>query len=373
LLILGLLTSAVAAAQDDEDPSRPTVPSYKIRLSLSEFSVLHGAAVTGVDTYGGDADFQLKLIKDGQDVFSEVTIQNPRLLEVWGLWMAEWTSRLVSTIDAHRLDSTGQMALDLAKAVTLKLQEVKKSPIYAPVTVPGTLAEAEGKLCLETDHGRYILNDVDHTRFGGVLAHPVTVTGYHKVAGQLEVVRLIERKPNTVQMFVMSQCPFGKMAERSILNYLKSGHGPVRRPRLEVHYIFYSQPPEAGRKEGPSTFTSLHGEKEIEEDLVQMLIRDEYDPFFEEYLAQRASSEAPWSELAQSVGLSSSEIEYIRERSHTDRQALIEKEYKYATEQYQILDGSPTFVWDDRRVLDVRTIKYFADFQFSSPTCSESN
>src|SRR6185503_5003946 len=80
---------------------------------------------------------------------------------------------------------------------------------------------------------------------------------------------LREVHANTLDLFVMSQCPFGRQAVHSVVEELlqqPSGN----RPALRVRYIFYEQKD----AQGNTSFTSLHGEPEIVENLVQIVLQE---------------------------------------------------------------------------------------------------
>ena len=112
--------------------------------------------------------------------------------------------------------------------------------------------------------------------------------------------------------------------------------------------------------EGKDTFVALHGEPEIVENLAQMVIRDRSPEVFRKYLGLRAANAAvPFAKLAVQAGLKESEVRDIGQTMVREREALILKEYEYATGRYGITDGSPTYVWESERVADLRRIEAF--------------
>ena len=112
--------------------------------------------------------------------------------------------------------------------------------------------------------------------------------------------------------------------------------------------------------EGKETFWSLHGEPEIQENLAQMILRDEHPQVFREYLRLRAAlPAAPFVKLAAQAGLKELDVQSVEQTIARDRDALIRKEYDYATGRYGIMDGSPTFVWESERVTDLRKVEAF--------------
>jgi len=357
------------------NPIEAQFPRYELRLSPIEFSVLHGAALDGVSKYGGDADFEVKLAKEsGDEIITTVTITNPRLLDVWTFWMAEKTAQLLNHADLDQLDESAKVALKAVQTINAKLVEAKQDPIYEITIVTGLVVSDKNGLRIDTDAASVRISSEESGDLTHWMGKPVLATGYVKTPGVMDVEHVVEYKPNTLEVFVMSQCPFGTQAEYSIIKYL---HGLPHReevPHLEVHYLFYEKPPES-RSDGkpmdggtPSYF-SLHGEREVEENLVQIVLRDDHPELFFDYLLHRASSEMPWPDLAMEVGLGMDDVAVVRDRIVSERDALIQAERDYCIKNYQISDGSPTFVWESRLAPDIHKVKPFAKLDFSAPKC----
>lgn len=344
-------------------------PRFELRASSLEFSLLHGAAQAGVTRYGGDAGFRIELAKEGGQVVTTVTIDNTKLLDVWTYWSAEHTSNLLSLVDLDDLDPDSKLALRTAQSVNAKLAWSKANPIYDPLTLGGSLVADDGGIVLRTEQGvARVIGELaaELASFGG---RDVVATGFVKTAGEMEVTRFAELKPDTLELFSMAHCPFGKRAERAVIEFLRTL--PEReRPMLEVRYIFYEKPSaDAG---AAPTYTALHGEKEVHESLVQMLIRDLLPWMFHDYLLARVESDAPWQELAAKVGIAPDDVALIEQRAAAERDELIRAELDYATHRHAIRDGSPTYVWEGRVVQDVRSVSAFRSLTFDSPaaTCS---
>jgi hypothetical protein len=161
-------------------------------------------------------------------------------------------------------------------------------------------------------------------------------------------------------------CPFGQSAETKLYSFLE-GTNVVQKPKLEIHYLFYKQ-----QKDGRDLFTSLHGEDEITENLVQIVIRDRFPPLFEHYVRQRANGgHLPWRKLLEQVGLAKPTIDEIEATITSQRDSLIQAEYNFVTGQYGIYDGSPSYVWESERVMDLAKIEPFKGLSgFSGEPCS---
>jgi len=358
-----------AAPADDPAPVlAPQTPRFELRLSLIEFSIFHAAALGGVSRYGGDADFRIKLAKEGDQIVTLVTIDTPRLFDVWTYWMAEKSAELLGLTDVDNLGDDAKLALKTAQALNAKLAVAKQNPLYDPRTFAGKLVEHDGALELEAEEGRARIRGELSDELASWKDRSVVAAGYVKAAGELEVTHFVELKQNTLELFTMADCPYGKQAESSLIQYVR-GLPKVRLPpQIEVRYIFYERPP--SEPDGKPTYWSLHGEKEIQETLVQILIRDMFPWLLQDYLLERTTSGAPWEEIAKKLGLGEADLDVIRIRAKDERDELIRAEYEYATKNFGIRDGSPAYVWEGRTVSDIRSLKAFEGLEFTSPTCS---
>jgi hypothetical protein len=182
-----------------------------------------------------------------------------------------------------------------------------------------------------------------------------------KIPGQLDVTRVIGKRHNSLELFVMSLCPFGQKAEKSLFAFLASTNASPNL-HLDVHYIFYSQ-----QKDGKQVFTSLHGEEEVMEDLVQMTLRDHYPALFRPYLELRTSSGgASWEKLLEQLTSDPLKAE-IEKLIANHREQMILSEYSYAVGRYDITDGSPSYVWEGERVKDLRALEEFMGLSGATP------
>jgi hypothetical protein len=342
---------------------------YEISLSADEFSVLHSAAQSGIANYGGDADFRVRISRVGTDVAWLVTITNPRLIEVWRLWMSEKTAQLLGAVDVDGLDDMSKRALRATQLVNAKLVHAASNPIWDPITVIGAVTEDSGSLYIEAPDARYSISGERTLPLAAMKDRVVVARGFNKAAGQLEVTAFAEQQSNTLEVFVMSHCPFAQHALVEIIEYLERSaeiNGPPvgePHPRLVVRYILYKQ------REGERLlYTSMHGTPEIEEDLVQMVIRDSFPEHFESYLLKRAEvgQGKDWRQVLLDVGLEVPAIESIETLIAESREDLIAKEYDYVAGTLGVYDGSPTYFWEGRPTPDIRKIPVFSSMQVSS-------
>ena len=387
----------------------------------------------GLLKYGGSGDFQLKMAKEGSNVVWNVTIDNPRLMELLGIFVGEKTIKLVQSIDPNNLDPNQKIALDAIKSLSQKLEFAQKHPVWDSLKLSGAVVHQGTNWLLQTKDDSFKLTgdklaslfenpatgSTGHwpvpsgdppdgtgeanitnghtgsrhtialvpvggstTGAGGSPAPPIFQTpaerfknwngrvvvadGFVKVPGEFEVTRFLAKRENTLELFVMSFCPFGQKAEAKLLAFLASTNATAK-PRLDVHYIFYKQ-----QKDGKDVFVSLHGEDEVVEDLVEMALRDHYPQFFQTYLQLRASNgSTPWKKLISQVGLRPSDEAEIEKLITTQREQMIRSEYDYAAGRYEITDGSPSYVWESERVPDLKKIAAFKGLdEINVETCS---
>ena len=377
LAILCLLSFVPPSALAQDDPPSlqgraVTSHRYEITLSADEFFFLHGAAFAGVKKYGGDADFRVRINRVDNDAEWLVTVTNPRLMDVWSHWMAEKTADLVGMVDIDRLDDASRYAFRVVRSINAKLAQAKTNPIWDPITVVGRVTEKDGARYIEGKESKYELTGNKGQALAALGGQSVVVRGLNKTVGTLEVDGFALWPENTLEICAMSFCPFAQRAIQSVIHYLgrdasatsANNNRPVR---LNVRYIFYRK-----LQDGKPVFSSMHGDREVNENLVEMTIRDMYGAQYQEYLLRRAEAgnDTDWKKLASECGLAALEIEQIETVITNTRDELIEREYGYVAGTLGILDTSPTFVWEGQPVPDLRKISQFAGLMYSSERCS---
>ncbi len=93
-------------------------PHYVLSLNLNEYAILNVSEMDGLQKYGGSGDFRLNMAKVGSNVVWNVTVDNPRLMELLGVFVGERTIKLVQSIKADALESDQRVALDCVKSLT---------------------------------------------------------------------------------------------------------------------------------------------------------------------------------------------------------------------------------------------------------------
>lgn len=302
----------------------------------------------------------------GRDSVWSVTIGREELVDSLD---ALTTHRIAATLasqgGAAALGDSARMAVRLARSVQTKLRAARENPVWDAVIVSGALARVDSTWVVRTDSGAVRLDLSNMSPVAPELAGRVVVAkGAVRKPDVVDVLRLFERKSNTLEVFVMSLCPFGRKTEKEILTRVQ-GAAPGAAPVVEVRYIFYNETPGRGR-----SYASMHGEKEIAEDLVQIVIREDFPKAYHRYLLLRADSDEPWATLASRAGLDFSAIRRIEQRVRNERKALIDREYEYVAGTHDVYDRSPSYVWEGRVVRNLQSVPFFADAVRDSASCS---
>lgn len=168
-----------------------------------------------------------------------------------------------------------------------------------------------------------------------------------------------EAKPGVMEIFVMSQCPYGVMAENLVLKAQKDGKLPKDK-EIKIRYIVdYSA--ERG-------FSSLHGSAEWEENIRQLLVAKYYPNKYWKYLEIRNKDyqSSRWDKALEEAGINAKKI---MKKFDTEGIELLKKEAEY-TKAYSI-NASPSFLWEGKVLLNFGTASEIEGFGFLNPNASE--
>ena len=167
-------------------------------------------------------------------------------------------------------------------------------------------------------------------------------------------------KPGVMEIFVMSQCPYGAMAEGLVIQAQKDGKLPADK-EIKVRYVVsYDE------KNG---FSSLHGSAEWEEDIRQLLIAKYYPKKFWKYLEIRNKDyrSSRWDKAMEEAGIS---VNKIMKKFDKEGVELLKEEAKYAKE-YGV-NASPTFLWEGKVQLDFGSAAEIEGFSFLNPNAANN-
>lgn len=363
LVAVGPSTISAEKLPDNASFTKPASPRFQLFLTANEFTVFHAAATAGVAQYGGDASFQVRIAKQGDVPIWTVTLSDSRLMEVWTHWMAERTTELFVGLNLNHLDENTKAICGTYQSIVQKLKQARANPVWDSVTLVGTVTKTKIAYYIDVDSSRIKITGRIPDEFALLQGKAIVATGFVKVAGELELLRFVERRKGVLELFVMSHCPFAQQIEGAIVESLRSlSTSSIEQiPQIEVHYIFY-----VSQENNKLTYSAMHGEEEVGENLFQMILQGLRPELFNEYLHQRARSKAPFRDLARSVGLTPEEIDFITWRMETERDSLIAREYNYVTQKYGIYDKSPTIAWEGEIVDDIRKLSAFRKLGLST-------
>ena len=365
---LGLLLALAGVCSAAEAPRQslpePTPPRYELRCTSDEFAILQQAISAGLAGRGGDVYFQARVKKSPTGVDWLLTVPSASVLDAWGDWLSDRMADIVSSLDLDKPSEQAKKDVLAAKAAKVKLDQARANPVYDPVAWAGEVDAKDGVVSLKYNLLAFKLVGGKAAGVAALVGKRVVIAGYMKTKGEIEVTGFSLQRPNTLDLFVMSLCPYGKAAETALIKFLSSSSFPAEsKPKLDIHYIIYK------KQDGDKTyFTSLHGEEEVVEDLVQIVIRDEYPTHLWNYLLKRAQSADSWDKVAADSGIDQAGIDLVRTKVTTNRDALIENEFNYGQDR-QVTDGSPTYLWEGIRTRNPEQIQAFNGLSLGKQSC----
>ena len=167
-----------------------------------------------------------------------------------------------------------------------------------------------------------------------------------------------EAKPGVMEIFVMSQCPYGAMAENAVIQAKQNGTFPTDKTVKLRYIVSYNQ---------NRGFSSMHGSGEWEEDVRQLLIAKYYPEKLWKYLEIRNKDyrSSRWDKAMKEAGIDPNKI---TKKFDTEGLELLKAEATYARE-YGI-SASPTFLWEGKVQLDFGTASQIDGFGFLTPNSS---
>lgn len=168
-----------------------------------------------------------------------------------------------------------------------------------------------------------------------------------------------EAKPGVMEIFVMSQCPYGAMAENLVIQAKKDGKLPADKD-IKIRYIVSD--------DGKGGFNSLHGSGEWEENVRQLLIAKYYPSKYWKYLEIRNKDyrSSRWDKAMEEAGINSKKIMKKFDKEGIE---LLKQEAKYSGE-YGV-NASPTFLYEGKVQLDFGSAAQIPGFEFLNPNAAQ--
>ena len=250
--------------------------------------------------------------------------------------------------DARATEGLANFLGGEAKVTVLTVEEAKQNPKIEKVDysfLPVYLVKKTDTLRKKVDQ-HIQAGYVQETDEYLVFPH-VTRTGVHtdKTA-----------KPGVLEIFVMSQCPYGAMAENLVITAQKEGKMPKDKTVQLRYIVTYNAQ--------TGDFQSLHGSAEWEENVRQLLIAKYYPEKFWKYLEIRNKDyrSSRWDKAMEEAGIN---VNKIMKKFDTEGKELLKAEAAYGDE-YGI-NASPTFLWEGKEVLDFGSVAQKQGLEFLNP------
>ncbi len=111
----------------------------------------------------------------------------------------------------------------------------------------------------------------------------------------------------TLELFVMSYCPYGVQAEEKIIPIVKEFGDEI-----DFKLQFIAQEKEKPSAQDITPFTSLHGYPEVAENIRQLLITQEYPDKYLDYILCRGKKlDKSWEDCAEKLGIDVAKIQSL--------------------------------------------------------------
>ena len=197
---------------------------------------------------------------------------------------------------------------------------------------------ADTSLCLECHDTKHSpgfaevvalhTKDVDHSR------EPMNLE-------ELLTSRTARMGKPTLELFVMSYCPFGVQAEEKIIPIVKEFGD-----KIDFKLQFIAQEKEIPTPQDITPFTSLHGYPEVAENIRQLLIAQEYPDRYLDYILCRGKKlDKSWEDCADKFGIDVAKIQRLFDTPEAEQ--LCRENIKRAEELG--IRASPTILVDGHK------------------------
>jgi thiol-disulfide isomerase/thioredoxin len=182
----------------------------------------------------------------------------------------------------------------------------------------------------EKDFLQLVRNGVIEKRKGRYILPERTVTD---ILGKARFFFKRKATPRRLDLFVMSACPFGVAAEKRIINYLR--REKIENIELKIHYLV--------NLDTDKKLVSVHGDRELEEDIRQIYVQKFFPAKFSDYLLSiNQDNFLDYKKRLESFGIDEKAIEQFNKEA--------EKELKQDLELSDALGvfSSPSILWENQ-------------------------
>lgn len=347
------------------DRTKESPRDYTIQLTQLEYNILQASAAVGIQDHGGDAEFSIKIARDGARAATYVTIHQQKDADALTRWIDSGVNDLREKAKKENPAGEFTKAMDAGESIARKLTFSKANPVWPKLQIEGLAVEENGKRLIVSVSKNHQLANVPAS-WPRMVNKRVIATGLSKNDGEIEITQIRESKKDSLELFVMSECPYAKQTEYNIIEKLKKQRPGDPLIQIEIRYLFQ---PKASPDGQADSYTSLHGEAEVNEDLIQMMIRDNFKNVFLDYVCERAQSNEPWRQLATKIGITVQDCDYLETVVTNFGPEFLHNEYVAMVDSYGSLNKSPTLIWEGRIVEDPKEVPFLRDVMIPSPTC----
>lgn len=160
---------------------------------------------------------------------------------------------------------------------------------------------------------------------------------------------------NTLEVFIMTLCPYGLMAQNRILQaYNDDAIGKD----IKIRFRHMAQ------DDGRGGFRALHGSPEWEESVRQLLIVNYYPNKYMKYLDLRNKDpqSSDWPTALEGAGIS---LKKIRSEFDKTGKKLLREDINYGNKF--MVNSSPTYIWEGRLLADPAELSKIKGLEFLAP------
>lgn len=361
-ILLSLVLLAISLILNAESIN-DFVPKYIINLQSYEYPLFSQALFNGINQYKGKIDYQVAVTAMNNDTRCTITFNDLQSIQTVKYYLSEMSLQVLNGIDnSGNMDANTLNRISLIKSITAKLNYAIEHPVKKTIHLIGTIVKNSNNYFVATeDLEAFQLTGNKMQLLNNYEGNDAVITGIVNEDKSIELVDITLKKQNTLELCIMSHCPYGQQAVLSVLNQLESIKAEDK-PQLDIRYIFYAT------QDG---YKSMHGEEEIVEDLVEIVIRNNYPEYFLNYLKEKFNNpNNTWQNVASMVGIKNKEIEVVEQTIADSRDEIIEQEYDYVANKNHVLDGSPTFLWESKQIKNLRKLKGFEHFSLGGGSCN---
>ena len=173
-----------------------------------------------------------------------------------------------------------------------------------------------------------VMKDVDHSR------EPMNLE-------ELLASRIKRMGKPTLELFVMSYCPFAIQAEKQIIPIVKKFGD-----KIDFKLQFIAQEKDEISSQDITPFVSLHGYPEVAENIRQLLIAQEYPDKYLDYLLCRGKKlNKSWEDCAKKLGINVNKIQRLFDTPEAEQ--TFRKNIKRSAELG--IKASPTILIDNHQ------------------------